>query len=175
MCSCPNNGYSNGDNASAPGTHCFATIKAPNAAPVDDCRAKPGCKDGAHGAGPGTLLTMTGQGATDLWCTDKPCYGRNNTGEYNDLLFTQEAIKLIEENDPSVPFFMYFALQVNHSPLEVPFSYMDKFPEEQYWDQRIMNGMSNFWDESIHNITLALKANGMWNNTLLVMSGAFLY
>ena len=49
---------------------------------------------------------MQGQGDTDLWCTDVPCYGRNNTGEYNDLLFTQEAIRLIEANDPSVPFFM---------------------------------------------------------------------
>ena len=49
---------------------------------------------------------MQGQGDTDLWCTDVPCYGRNNTGEYNDLRFTQEAIRLIEANDPSVPFFM---------------------------------------------------------------------
>ena len=49
---------------------------------------------------------MQGQGDTDLWCTNVPCYGRNNTGEYNDLLFTQEAIRLIEANDPSVPFFM---------------------------------------------------------------------
>lgn len=32
-------------------------------------------------------------------------------------------------------------------------------------------GMSNFWDESIHNITLALKRTGMWNKTLLIMSG----
>ena len=31
--------------------------------------------------------------------------------------------------------------------------------------------MSNFWDESIHNITLALKRTGMWNKTLLIMSG----
>ena len=49
--------------------------------------------------------------------------------------------------------------------------YMDKFPKEQYWNQRIMNGMSNFWDESIYNITLALKGNGMWEKTLLIMSG----
>jgi hypothetical protein len=140
MCSAPNNGYSNGPNSSSATEHCWATIATPDAAPVDDCRAEPGCKDGAHGAGPGTLLEMKGTGMADLWCTDQPCYGRNNTGEYNDLLFTQEAIRLIEENDPRVPFFMYFALQVNHSPLEVPFEYMDKYPAEQYWNQRIMNG-----------------------------------
>ena len=131
MCSAPNNGYSNGPNNTAQGEHCWASILSPDAAPVDDCRAKPGCTDGPHGAGPGTLLEMTGQGIADLWCTDKPCYGKNNTGEYNDLLFTQEAIRLIEANDPRVPFFMYFALQVNHSPLEVPFEYMDKFPADQ--------------------------------------------
>jgi hypothetical protein len=148
MCSAPNNGYSNAPNSSARSEHCWGTIAKPDAAPVDDCRAKPGCKDSPRGAGPGTLLEMAGQGVADLWCTDKPCYGRNNTGEYNDLLFTQEAIRLIEANDPMVPFFMYFALQVNHSPLEVPFEYMNKYPEDQYWNQRIMNGMSNFWDES---------------------------
>jgi hypothetical protein len=131
MCSAPNNGYSNEPNNTAQDEHCWGSIAKPDAAPVDDCRAKPGCTDGAHGAGPGTLLEMTGQGVADLWCTDKPCYGKNNTGEYNDLLFTQEAIRLIEANDPRVPFFMYFALQVNHSPLQVPFEYMDKFPADQ--------------------------------------------
>ena len=130
MCSAPNNGYSNGPNNTAPGQHCWQGIAKPDAPPVRDCRAEPGCADGPHGDGPATLLDMqgeplryrchlgctllkmaaislsTGQGDTDLWCTDVPCYGRNNTGEYNDLLFTQEAIRLIEANDPSVPFFM---------------------------------------------------------------------
>ena len=106
MCSAPNNGYSNGPNNTAPGQHCWQGIAKPDAPPVRDCRAEPGCTDGPHGDGPATLLDMQGQGDTDLWCTNVPCYGRNNTGEYNDLLFTQEAIRLIEANDPSVPFFM---------------------------------------------------------------------
>lgn len=46
--------------------------------------------------------------------TDKPCYGRNNTGEYNDLLFTKEAIRLIEANDPAVPFFMFCSVQCDY-------------------------------------------------------------
>ena len=37
---------------------------------------------------------------------------------------------------------------MNHSPLEVPMEYMDKFPKEQYWNQRIMNGMSNFCERT---------------------------
>lgn len=68
MCSAPNNGYSNGPNSSSVGEHCWGTIAQPDALPVDDCRAKPDCKDGPHGAGPGTLLEMTGQGVADLWC-----------------------------------------------------------------------------------------------------------
>ena len=26
-------------------------------------------------------------------------------------------------------------------------------------------------DETVHNVTVALKINGMWNNTLLIMAG----
>ena len=48
---------------------------------------------------------------------------------------------------------------------------MEMYPPDQFWDQRIMNAMSTFWDEAIHNVTLALKRTRMWENTLLVMSG----
>ena len=63
------------------------------------------------------------------------------------------------------------ASQNNHAPLQVPESYMDKYPADQYWDRRIMNGMSSFWDEALGNITAALKSKGLWANTLHVMSG----
>ena len=39
-------------------------------------------------------------------CGQGPCYGRNNSGISNDRLYTEEAIRLIEANDPTVPFFM---------------------------------------------------------------------
>ena len=70
-----------------------------------------------------------------------------------------------------MPLFMYVAFQNNHAPLQVPESYMEKYPEDMYYDRRIMNGMSSFWDESLGNITAALKATGLWSNTLLVVSG----
>jgi arylsulfatase B len=113
---------------------------------------------------------MGGQGTTDLWCTDKPCYGINNT-DYNGFIFTRESVRIIEAHDPAVPLFMYIALQNNHEPLEVPAEYMDQYPADMYWDQRIMNAMSSFWDEAVGNITGALKRTGMWNNTLYVLSG----
>ena len=39
-------------------------------------------------------------------CGQGPCYGRNNSGISNDRLYTEEAIRLIEANDPTVPFFL---------------------------------------------------------------------
>ena len=65
----------------------------------------------------------------------------------------------------------YLALQLNHAPLQVEQRYMEMYPPDQFWDQRIMNAMSTFWDEAIHNVTLALKRTRMWERTLLVMSG----
>ena len=75
-------------------------------------------------------LEYAGVGATDLWCTDKPCFGVNGT-DFNDKLFTDQAIRLIEAHDKAVPFFMYIAFQVNHAPLQVPPGYMERYPEGQ--------------------------------------------
>ena len=50
---------------------------------------------------------------------------------------------------------------VTYSPPEqVPIQYMDRYPVGMYWDQKVMNAMSSFWDESVGNITGALKETG---------------
>ena len=38
----------------------------------------------------------------------------------------------------------YLALQLNHAPLQVEQRYMEMYPPDQFWDQRIMNAMSTF-------------------------------
>lgn len=158
MCSAPNNAYSNMRN-NTPGNHCGGYVSNPNG-PAGTVPLTP---ESDH-------LQYAGVGATDLWCTSQPCYGINGTA-FNDKIFTDEAIRLIEAHDTSVPFFMYIAFQLNHAPLQVPAGYMERYPEGQYWDQHIMNGMSSYWDEAIGNITDTMKRVGMWENTLWVMSG----
>ena len=65
---------------------------------------------------------------------------------------------------------MYLATQNNHSPYEVPQEYIDQFNSSWYQLQRQVAGMSLFEDGVLGNVTKALKANGMWENTLLIIS-----
>ena len=106
MCSTPNNAFSN----------------AKNETPGNACRSHVANPDGPAGTPPLTAandpLVYAGAGATDLWCTDKPCYGLNATA-YNDALFTAEAIRIIEAHPSTTPLYMYIAFQCNHAPLQV--------------------------------------------------------
>ena len=52
---------------------------------------------------------------------------------------------------------------------------MERYPTGQYWDQKIMNGMTSYWDEAVGNITQALKRTKLWENTLFVLSGEHLF
>ena len=104
----------------------------------------------------------------DLWATDKPAYGQNGT--YGGYIYGNRAMEIIKKHDQNVPLFVYMAIQNNHAPYEVPQSYIDKFPSDWYQVQRQVAGMSNFWDEMLYNLTSEMKKNGMWNNTLFILS-----
>eukprot|EP01084_Bolivina_argentea_P263810 446652_1 len=104
----------------------------------------------------------------DLWATDKPAYGQNGT--YAGYTYGNRALEIVKTHDQKVPLFVYMAIQNNHSPYEVPQSYMDKFNSS--WDTKQIQvaGMSNFWDEMLGNLTTAMKKNGMWDNTLMIIT-----
>jgi arylsulfatase I/J len=157
FCSAPNDGYSNVGNHSA-GNRCHGNLADPNATAV----SPPITPHHDYG--------FKGTGATDFWATDKPAKNVSNT-DYNGYIFTNEAIKIINAHPAATPLFMYIAMQNNHAPLQVPLEYMERYPAGQYWDQRIMNGMTSFWDEAVGNITGALKTKGLWEDTLLVVAG----
>lgn len=160
-CAVPNNGYISAHNHSV-GSHCWKSI-------VNLSTQKPA-------PWPSTAVEMTGQGYTDLWRTSNgneegPAYGLNNT-LYSGHLWTEAAVKAIEDSAAEVPLFMYIALPCNHSPLQVPVQYMDLYDEAMFYDKRRMLAMSSFWDEAVFNITSALKSReGFWEKTLFVLSG----
>ena len=86
----------------------------------------------------------------DLWCTDKPCWGRNGTTfhmgrngqvvadveHYGDHMFGKEACRIIKEHDPTIPLFFYIAFQNNHEPLEAPDAYIERYPASWREDRR---------------------------------------
>ena len=58
--------------------------------------------------------------------------------------------------------------QVAHKPNEAPESNMNMYPPST--PSQSYYAMSSVVDEAVQNVTEALKANGMWENTLLVFS-----
>lgn len=93
----------------------------------------------------------------------------DSNGVYSTHLFTTAAQQLISQHDPATPMFMYLAYQAVHSPNEVPESYITPYnniiPNAQ---RRNFAGMLTALDEGIGNVTSALDAAGMLNDTIIV-------
>eukprot|EP01062_Namystynia_karyoxenos_P033083 TRINITY_DN2434_c0_g2_i1.p1 TRINITY_DN2434_c0_g2~~TRINITY_DN2434_c0_g2_i1.p1 ORF type:complete len:613 (+),score=121.34 TRINITY_DN2434_c0_g2_i1:123-1961(+) len=112
---------------------------------------------------------------TERWC-NASCrqLAVEVTGKYTTHLLSAETVRIIEQHDASKPFFIYLAHQAPHSPAKVPASY-----ERQYADpkspgyiadpvRRTFAGMVSCVDEGLTNITNALAARGMQDQTIIV-------
>ena len=127
----------------------------------------------------------------DLWADDGPARTVNGTGYLEDI-FAEEALRVVEGHDPEDPLFLFFAPHVAHVPLQVPEDRLQRFRAlTKGDDERICASqtyyvnptdgknyackaqyaaMVNYLDEHIGRIVEALKARGMWDSTLMVLS-----
>lgn len=104
---------------------------------------------------------------TDLFDTDAPAVGRSGT--YGEYLYNDALQLIISKHNKKFPLFVYAALQSMHAPQQVPKAYSDKYKGFSE-DFAIMNGMATISDEVFGNLTAALKAKGMWQDTLILIS-----
>ena len=93
-------------------------------------------------------------------------------GTYSTELFAQRAVSLIGAHNPAADgaLFLYIAFQAIHVPVQVPPRYMApyNFPPVLGTDARnFVAGMLACLDEGIGNITAALRAKGMLDDTLI--------
>lgn len=104
----------------------------------------------------------------DLWKNDAPGYGLNGT--YSEINYVNHMLDVIKSHDTAQPLFLYMAFQNVHGPTQAPERFLDLYDESIFKARR--NGLAQISavDEGIANITDALKAKGMWDNTLLVFS-----
>lgn len=108
-------------------------------------------------------------GFTDLW-RDGAAWKDAPFGTYEDELFNRRAVEIVEQHNASKPLFLYYATHVAHAPLQAPQSYLDKFAFIDDVYRRRYHAMVNAIDDAVGNLTRALKAKGMWNNTLVSSS-----
>ena len=66
--------------------------------------------------------------------------------------------------------FLQYDSKIAHYPLQAPLEYQEKFSFIEDDNRRTYAAMVSFLDDQIANITGALKAKGMWDNTLMVLT-----
>ena len=91
---------------------------------------------------------------------------------YSAHVFARRAVRVIEEVAPSGdPLFLYVAWQSVHSPREAPQAYIDAFNATvSDTRRRLFAGMVKALDEGVKNVTAALDAQGMLDDTLFVFT-----
>ncbi|CAH3038820.1 unnamed protein product [Porites evermanni] len=96
-------------------------------------------------------------------------------GQYSTELFTEKAVDIIQTHDPSKPLFLYLPFQAVHSanfiqPLQAPPSLIKKFSHIEDENRRIFAAMVSSLDQGVGKVVDALKASGLYNNSVIVFS-----
>ncbi len=84
-------------------------------------------------------------------------------------LIAQHAAKNSTEDNPM---FLYLAFTSNHFPVEAPTEYMDMYlGVDDSEKRRTYMAMTTHMDDIIGNIINALKDNGMYDNSIIILMG----
>ena len=96
----------------------------------------------------------------------------NGTGpdKYEEGLFKERLLQVINNHDPSTPLFLYYAPHIVHAPLQVPDSYTTKFNFIDNGLRQYYHAMVNYLDDVVGELVDAMKKKGMWENTLFAVS-----
>jgi arylsulfatase B len=122
--------------------------------------------------------------ARDLWDTSAPARGQNNSAScsqanqapecvYEDALFASRVLSTIRNASNASgapPLFLVWAPHSVHEPYEVPDAYLAKFAAIDVPARRFYAAMTNFIDDQVGAVVAALRASGLWDNLLLVVS-----
>ncbi|XP_015768600.1 PREDICTED: arylsulfatase J-like [Acropora digitifera] len=110
----------------------------------------------------------------DLRNNTEPVY--NQWGNYRTNLFTDQALDVINSHNTSQPLFLYLAHEAVHSalehdPLQAPENLIHKFKDTiQDEKRRIFAAMDTALDQSVGKVLAALKAKGMYENSIIVFT-----
>jgi arylsulfatase I/J len=116
----------------------------------------------------------------DLWANDGPAWGINNNVNctddaqdgcvYEDDLFAAEVLAAINTHDPSTPMFLVWAPHIVHHPYQVPADALAPFADVDFEVRARYAAMVAHLDGWVGQVRSALEANGMWDNTVWMVS-----
>jgi arylsulfatase A-like enzyme len=87
---------------------------------------------------------------------------------YSTTLFGDAAVRFLESQDGSRPFFLYLAFNAPHTPYQAPQEYLDRYPEIADPSRRAYAAMVTALDDQVGRVLATLEAKGLRDNTLVV-------
>jgi arylsulfatase A-like enzyme len=89
---------------------------------------------------------------------------------YYTMLIGDEAVKLIDQQDGSRPFFLYFASLAPHAPYQAPQEYLDRYKSIADPQRRAYAAMITALDDQVGRIVAALDKKKLRDNTLIIFA-----
>ena len=122
--------------------------------------------DYQYGAMIGELdyFTHEEHGVLDWYRDNEPVREQGYTTE----LLGNDAVKLIQGHDSSVPLYLYLAFNAPHTPYQAPEAYLARYPNIADPTRRTYAAMVTCLDDQIGRVVAALDKRGMRENTLIL-------
>jgi hypothetical protein len=94
-------------------------------------------------------------------------------GGYEDSLFEQQVLQVVQHHPPTDPLFLFWAPHIVHTPLQVPQHFLDMFDfmadtDKPTHNRQLYHSMVHFADAAVGNVTELMKSKGLWENMLVV-------
>ncbi|MFN8643253.1 MAG: arylsulfatase [Candidatus Binatia bacterium] len=109
-------------------------------------------------------FTHSAHGTRDWFRNNQPV---REEGYVTELL-GRDAVRQIEQHDPSTPLFLYLAFTAPHAPYQAPRAYLDRYAHVSDKDRRAYAAMITAMDDQIGAVLGALQKKGLRDDTLVV-------
>jgi len=87
---------------------------------------------------------------------------------YTTTLIGDDAVRYIEQQDGSAPFYLYLTFNAPHTPYQAPQEYIDQHADIADPTRRVYAAMIHSLDDNIGRVVDALEKKGLRDNTLIV-------
>ena len=108
-------------------------------------------------------------GIIDFWDTDRPARHLNGTG-YEEALFLERILSILHAHDPATPLFLNYDSKIAHYPQQAPVEYQERLSFITDENRRMYHAMVAYLDDQLANITGTMRALGMWDDTLMILT-----
>ena len=106
--------------------------------------------------------------AIDFWKNLSP---DSRNGTYDAYTYRDDLTDILNQHDPTQPFFLYLPLHNVHTPFQAPDEWLNKYPVNSTCkNRRTYQAMVSVADNVTGHVVDLLKKKGMWDNTIFIVS-----